>query len=114
MMEQDLLKSHLFAFYFGSAALGEESELTFGYYDKTKYHGELQWNPVVFRLMFGMRLDDVLIGGKSLGVCSPENPCIVTIDSGTSLLAMPRHAYKKLELNGLPTEDKGVLCDSQD
>ena len=41
MMDQNLLKQSLFAFYLGEVYLNEESELTFGYYDKTKFTGEL-------------------------------------------------------------------------
>jgi saccharopepsin len=112
IMSQSLLKDNLFAFYLGSSALGEESDLTFGYYDKTKFIGKIQWNPVIFKYMYGMRLDDVLINGKSLKVCSPEKPCIVTVDSGSSLLAMPRFGYEQLIKRGLPTRTNKVDCKS--
>jgi len=111
MMKQDLLKDNLFAFYLGSSALGEESDLTFGYYDKTKFVGKIQWNPVVFRYMYGMRLDDVLIGGRSLGICGSDRDCIVTVDSGSSLLAMPNYAFNVLKEYGLPTRHGHVQCD---
>ena len=76
----------------GDNEFKEESELTLGYYDKTKFSGEIQWNPVIFRYMYGMRLDDVLIDGKSLGVCNETKKCIVTVDSGSSIQGMPNYA----------------------
>jgi len=45
-MSQKLLKNNMFSFYLGSQAAGTESDLTFGYYDKTKYTGDMVWHPV--------------------------------------------------------------------
>jgi hypothetical protein len=50
MINQKLLTSNLFAFYLTSkadeATSGVKSDLTFGYYDKTKFTGDIHWNPV--------------------------------------------------------------------
>ena len=50
MMQQKLLKSNIFAFYLTSIEMEKEkglkSDLTFGYYDKTKFEGDIHWNPV--------------------------------------------------------------------
>lgn len=46
MIGQHLLKNNMFAFYLGAVAEQGESDLTFGYYDKTKFEGDLVWNPV--------------------------------------------------------------------
>jgi len=54
MMEQHLLKDNLFAFYLTVTAQGAESDLTFGYYDKTKFVGDLVWHPIEFKYMFGI------------------------------------------------------------
>ena len=104
------MKDNLFAFYLGASSLGEESDITFGYYDKTKFTGEIQWNPVVFKYMYAMILDDVLINGKSLGVCRGELRCTVTVDSGSSLMGMPRYAYEELLAYEYPASHQAVDC----
>jgi cathepsin D len=51
MINQKLLKENIFAFYLTTKqaeAQGSKSDLTFGYYDKAKFEGELHWNPVDF------------------------------------------------------------------
>jgi hypothetical protein len=72
MISQHLLKANLFAFYLTITSQDAESDLTFGYYDKTKYTGQLIWHPVIFKYMFGIKLDDVRINGTSLGFCGPK------------------------------------------
>ena len=54
MMKQNLLQNNLFAFYMTMSTQDAESELTFGYYDKTKFKGDLTWHPVRFKYMFGL------------------------------------------------------------
>jgi len=85
----------MFAFYFTTKeaeSKGMFSELTMGYYDKTKFSGEMKWHPVQYKYMFGVKLDDVKVDGKSLGICNTsERPegCLITFDSGTSLMSFP-------------------------
>jgi len=49
--------------------------------------------------MFGVKLDDIKIGGKSLGLCGKEGSgaqrtnCLITVDSGSTMMAMPGWAY---------------------
>jgi saccharopepsin len=99
MMSQNLLKNNIFAFYLGAAADNGESDLTFGYYDKTKYQGELIWHPVLMKYMFGIKLDDIKVNGKSLKICGKEGSgaqrtnCLITVDSGSTMMAMPGWAY---------------------
>ena len=61
------MKSNMFAFYLTKG--GDDSDLTLGYYDKTKFKGDLHWNDIKFKYMFGVQLDDVKVNGKSTGVC---------------------------------------------
>ena len=62
--------------------------------------------------MFGLELDDILINGKSLGICKAANKsCIITMDSGTTYMSMPSWAYQKLE-GVYPTESVPVECTS--
>lgn len=46
-----------------------KSDLTFGYFDKTKFQGDIHWNDINFQYMFGVKLDDVKVNGKSLNIC---------------------------------------------
>mmetsp|Transcript_36115 Transcript_36115/g.55462 ORF Transcript_36115/g.55462 Transcript_36115/m.55462 type:complete len:231 (+) Transcript_36115:339-1031(+) len=96
MMGQKLLKNNMFAFYLTTTAMEQESDLTFGYYDKTKFKGDLVWHPIKFKYMFGVQLDDLIINGKSTGFCGEKGTkkdCLVTVDSGTTMMAMPGWAY---------------------
>ena len=110
----------MFSFYLGSQAAGTESELTFGYYDKTKFEGEITWHPVLLKYMFGVKLDDIKINGKSLGFCGPEGSgaqrtkCLITVDSGSSMMAMPSFAFDQLAGMNIPTMTHPVECNSQD
>jgi hypothetical protein len=96
MMAQHLLKTNIFAFYLTSEKMNMESDLTFGYYDKTKFTGDLVWHKVLFKYMYGIQLDDIKVDGKSLGYCGPngiKKDCLITVDSGTSLMSMPSWAF---------------------
>jgi hypothetical protein len=53
-MNQKVLKNNIFAFYLTMNNQKLESDLTFGYYDKTKFKGDLVWHPVVFKYMYGI------------------------------------------------------------
>lgn len=67
MMNQKLLQSNVFAFYLTARddeeRSGAKSDLTFGYYDKTKFNGNIHWNDILFQYMFGVKLDDVKFNG---------------------------------------------------
>jgi hypothetical protein len=100
MIGQHLLKTNVFAFYFTSKqaeSAGMTSDLTFGYYDKSKFKGEVDWHPVAYKYMFGVKLDDVKVGGKSLNMCAGKaEGCMITFDSGTSLMSFPTWAAQKM------------------
>jgi len=56
-MSQKLLQSNIFAFYLThkkDEAIGVQSDLTFGYYDATKFSGDIHWNPIIFQYMFAV------------------------------------------------------------
>jgi len=88
--------------------------LTFGYYDKSKFTGDIHWNDIKLKYMFGVQLDDIKVNGKALNICaSKPKGCMITFDSGTSLMSMPgfaSHAFKKA---GLPTATNLVECQSK-
>ena len=116
MMKQHLLNSNLFAFYLTNKNDGMESDITFGYYDTSKFTGSVVWHPIIFEYMFGIKLDDIKVGGKSLGICDQgglmgDNECIITVDSGSSEFAMPDLIYDKLPSIGIPTMQVAVGCE---
>ena len=65
--------------------------------------------------MYGIKLDDSKINGKSLGFCGPEGKkkdCLVTVDSGTTMMAMPGWAFSQLS-NKVPTMQTAASCEKQ-
>ena len=64
----------------------------------------MHWNPVEYKYMYGVKLDDMKVNGKSTNVCENRpagKPCLVTFDSGTSLMSVPGFATKKLIEQGI-------------
>ena len=119
MMSQKLLASNMFAFYLTTkeeeADLGHRSDLSLGYYDKTKFHGDIDWHDIKLKYMFGVPLDDMKVNGKALNICSSiDNECLITFDSGTSLGSVPVPAAKHMIEAGIPTADHMVECTSRD
>ena len=114
-MKQHLLKHNLFAFYLTDDTSTMDSDLTFGYYDRTKYTGNMHWSPVLFKYMFGIQLDDILINGESVGLCGSEGinktNCLITVDSGTSYMSMPTWAEDVLR-GRVPTVEEPVDCNT--
>jgi len=99
MINQKLLVNNLFAFYLSDKKVGEsvQSDVTFGYYDKEKFTGELIWYPVMFKNMFAIKLDEIKVNGKPTGACKVVKECLLIIDSGTSALAMPKVGIANFE-----------------
>lgn len=88
-----------------------KSDMTFGYYDKQKFKGEITWHNVDYKYMFGVKMDDVKVGGKSLNMCEGKS-CLITFDSGTSLMSFPTWGAQKLIDNKLPTANNIVPCNN--
>lgn len=99
IMQQKSLGKNMFAFWMvrkEEEKANKMSEMTLGYFDVKKFAGELNWYPVEFKYMYAIQLDDIKVNGKSIGLeCNQKEgkKCLVTIDSGTSHLAMPTWAY---------------------
>ena len=93
---------------------GLDSELTFGYYDKSKYTGDMVWHPILHKLMFGVQLDDIKVNGKSMHICGNDNQgkCLITVDSGTSEMTMPSWALKKV-IGKMPLKNNPMRCKNQ-
>ena len=72
----------------------EQSELSFGAYDETKFVGNITWHPVVNQLFWSIKLDDIKFNGVPMNICEGVSNCYVTPDSGTSLITAPSWAYE--------------------
>lgn len=99
MVSQKQVKEDIFAFYLASVSMeakGIKSDLTLGYYDKSKFEGELHWNPIAFQYMYGVPFEDIEINGKTTNVCK-DKKCLITFDTGFTLMTMPGFATKILD-----------------
>ena len=91
------MSKNVFAFHMSMNPKEESSEMTLGDWDESKYTGNLNWYDVVHRKFWSITLDDVLVNGKSLGLCTPDRNCLVTPDSGTATITFPSWAFNKFE-----------------
>jgi hypothetical protein len=64
--------------------------------------------------MFGVKLDDIKINGQPLNICqSKSSGCLITFDSGTSLMSVPTFAFHALAQHKVPTAHTFVECTSK-
>jgi len=76
----------------------EQSILSFGAIDDSKYSGEIKYYPVKDQLFWSIQLDDVLVDGKSTGYCQKKGVnCLITPDSGTSAITFPSAAFSDFD-----------------
>ena len=65
--------------------------------------------------MFGVRLDDIKVNGKSLNICQTRpQGCMITFDSGTSLMSVPTFAFNSMAKQKVPTAHTFVECENKD
>jgi len=94
LVEAGVLKESLFSVFFGND--GEESEITFGSYQKEHMATELFWAPVTQPGYWQVKMDDVVLANERQGICTGETKCQVAVDTGTSLLAGPSDVVDRL------------------
>lgn len=82
MLASDLLDSPVFAFYFTD---GDGSEVTFGGYDESHYHGAMSVIPVRKESFWEVDLDGVTLGDRAMETTSTG----VILDTGTSHISVP-------------------------
>lgn len=94
LYDQSGKPNNVFSFYM-STNQEDQSELIFGGWNPNRIlkNEKIIWHPVVDKLFFAIKLDDIKIGGKSLDICKDKD-CTMTPDSGTSALCMPDWAYR--------------------
>lgn len=61
--------------------------------------------------MYGVQLDDIIFNGKSSNLCEGKG-CLITFDSGTSLMSFPPGAVRALAQAGVPFEKHVKRCKS--
>ena len=98
LMATGTMTKNVFAFHMSLNPEKEMSELMLGDWDESKFEGNLKWYPVVHRRFWSIALDDVLIGGVSLGFCKYRK-CLITPDSGTTSITFPSLAYDQFAKN---------------
>lgn len=91
----DQLQSH-FSVYLARND-GGESEISFGGSDARRMTSELQWAPVVMPALgyWQVQLKSVRIGDTPLDYCA-DGSCRAIVDTGTSLLGVPREAMRSM------------------
>ncbi|XP_037448859.1 aspartic proteinase oryzasin-1-like [Triticum dicoccoides] len=88
MVNQHLVGSPVFSFWFNRhAGEGQGGEIVFGGIDPKHHKEEHEYVPVTKKGYWQFDVGDVLIGGKSTGLCTSR--CAAIADSGTSLLVGP-------------------------
>ncbi|KAK9268284.1 hypothetical protein L1049_010727 [Liquidambar formosana] len=88
MVKQGLIKEPVFSFWLNRNAEEEEGgEIVFGGVDPNHYKGKHTYVPVTQKGYWQFNMGDVLIDGKTTGLCA--GGCSAIADSGTSLLAGP-------------------------
>lgn len=93
IIQNKLLIHNIMTFYY-SLDPETNGEITLGYIDKTKYSGKIHYYKVIDKFYWTIKLDDILLNGKSLGLC-PDG-CKAVVDTGTSLITGPTRQLTKL------------------
>ena len=83
MVEQGLVDEPVFAFYL--AHENDQSEATFGGYDKGKFEGDITWIPLRRKAYWEVDLDSISFGDETAEL---ENTGVI-LDTGTSLNVLP-------------------------
>jgi len=101
IINNHLLKKNIMSFYY-SKQDGVDGQITLGFIDTSHYTGKLRYYPVIDKFYWTIQLDDILVIGKSIGLC--EGGCKAVVDTGTSLITGPTNDVKRL-LKAITVED---------
>lgn len=95
LIAQGTVPANEFGVYLGRVASGTEddSELTLGGRDSTKYTGDFTVVPVSSETYWQVALDKVTVNGKTGGINTPGQ---AAIDTGTTLMVAPTTAAKEI------------------
>jgi len=101
IINNKLLKNNLMTFYY-SVNEDTDGQITLGYIDKTKYTGSLKYYDVIDKYYWTIKMDDIKMNGKSLGLC--KSGCSAVVDTGTTLITGPTDTLRVL-LKAIPVEN---------
>lgn len=93
IIKSQKLKRNIMSFYY-SFNENYEGEVIFGEINKNKFHGNIEYYPLLEKYYWTIKMDDVKIGNKSLGLC--RKGCLAVVDTGTTLISAPTKDLKKL------------------
>merc|ERR1740121_2959749 len=115
MTRQGRLKQKRFGL-FVSSTDDVRSEISFGGHDETRVSEEIQWAPVSNpqRGHWQIQIRSVSVGGEPLLRCSVGD-CVAIVDTGTSLLGVPKDDMRKLHwklARQVPNNDPEFDCRS--
>ena len=80
------LDSNSFSFFLTRDA--QESMFFLGKPRPGYFEGDLDWIPVTEQYYWSLPLEDILVDGRSLGLC-PGGKCVAVADSGTTFMSAP-------------------------
>eukprot|EP01113_Clastostelium_recurvatum_P013259 TRINITY_DN169_c0_g1_i2.p1 TRINITY_DN169_c0_g1~~TRINITY_DN169_c0_g1_i2.p1 ORF type:complete len:420 (-),score=141.70 TRINITY_DN169_c0_g1_i2:95-1276(-) len=90
IVKQGLVAQNVFGFWLSKDPRGDSGgELMLGGYNTNKFRGTINWVPLSNTTYWEFGLNDVSLGGQSLGFCSGSAKCNAIADTGTSLIAGP-------------------------
>jgi len=96
---QNKLKNPVFSFFMTPKAGQEGSIFSVGGIKSNLYTGDLRWHSLFVTdktpEYWTIKLTDVLIDGKPLGICKPFG-CPFAVDTGTSLITGPSHMINRV------------------
>lgn len=105
MIQQKALKNNIFAYSLSlknEETYGFKSDMTLGFYDKSKFLGKIKWFPVQEKHFFSIKLDDILFDGKSYDLCKIKpKGCLMTIDSGLTYMGVPKYLNTVMKQKGI-------------
>ena len=98
-MDQGLVAENVFSFWLNRDAAaggdGEGGEIVLGGVDPDHFVGKHTWLNVTREGYWQIAMDDVKLGGVSVGQCGRKG-CAAIVDTGTSLLAGPTKVVEAL------------------
>lgn len=97
-VDQGLIAENVFSFWLNrdaAAGDGEGGEIVLGGVDPDHFVGEHTWLNVTREGYWQIAMDDVKLGGVSVGQCGRKG-CAAIVDTGTSLLAGPTKVVEAL------------------
>jgi len=86
----------VFSFYFTRDENTKFAELTFGGAKQQHYVGNFTWIPMIshHEPYWTLKMDDLLIGGQSMGFC--EGGCRIVVDTGSSFFSGPSEQVSQI------------------